>query len=208
MSQTLCACPSPAGVSVITDQTCGFDLRQITKLAFGTTGNPFTASGTAPLTDIDLVAAWTARIALTDGADPTGIAMTPKISNYDMPNNESIDVGGNDNSTPDGVTLFIDGTSITVSGMFRDLDPTIAEELRQASCAANFGVMMLTRRSIVSRSLDFIPVAGTLFVGSIGGGSKVDTNLTSFKFVLNSDWDANLQQDNAIDFVPSDLLNA
>lgn len=117
-------CDDPEQLADIVETNCAIAERigQIKKLAFQLkqAGDTF-ATG-----DIVLQASWTA---LRAAIDDTKIVVSPRVTNLVIPASESIEQGGNDNSTIDGIPEYLGEGFVLVTGEIKSISAETYESL-------------------------------------------------------------------------------
>ena len=139
-----CDCPLPAAITTLSAVTCNENLGQIVKLAIqrkqATAPFPDQTSGVGGAA---LLASWTV---FKGAVDDTKITTTPEFSELTIPQVEGITYGGDDNSTIDGATLIVGGSTIRVTGQFLGLPAANLVELKAYSCENNLSVFKVPMR--------------------------------------------------------------
>lgn len=235
MASFLCTCPLPASIGDIDKFDCAQTFGLVNRIAFrrfnendqvapgGNTGGFSTAtvSGdrfrlpvflTNDYTDgnaevitanpITSPASWTT---LLNAVDVTKIAATPLFSNTEVSATDTIEVGGNDNTTPNGRSVVVGETFAQFSSMFKDVPSYITNQLRSFACESNIGAFFFDEReaAIVEKVYDPedpsivigynpFPIF-SVFIGSIQFGGRTEQNMSNFKFNLDPSWDAELE---------------
>lgn len=197
----LCACPAATTLTTIPNAACAESFGQIQKVAFmrlkkaDGTINSF-VDGTT--TGINKLAAWTAKMALTDGGKAV---ISPYIQ---APTNEAGEPrtfgGGND--TLGGVEMIIGRNPSTFTGVMRAVPQSIIKVMKELQCEAqgdNLGVFLFdengnieaikkseTVESVTTVSYLPIPIR-SLFIGdkSHGGLEAPDNNGIQWSFLPN-----------------------
>lgn len=202
-------CPKPAALTAIPAQDCPFKFDQILRLKFqrNTPDAPFTT--TNPITT---KAAWDALIAAVDSDK---IVLSPIVMGVEIPQSEAQTEGGNDNSTPFGMEVYLGEGAITVTGQMRNLKPEVKAALKKLSAEsdASLGVAQL-RVFMVNKNKQIIHEKGQAVgdawgipiynfrVSSMGSTGLNSDNITQFSFTLQPDWDENLEMSAPTDFNP------
>ena len=218
----LCACPAATALTTIPAATCAESFGQIQKVAFmrlkkadGTVNSFVDGSGTG----IDKKAAWTAKMALTDGGKAV---ISPYIQAPTQDGGDARTFGGG-NETLGGVEMVIGRNPMNFSGVMRGVPQSIIKVMKSLQCEAqgdNLGVILFDENGNIEAIkkvttgtpdvVEYMPIPiRSLFIGDkIHGGLEApDNNAISWKFLPNySDNLAIVQPD---DFNPlTDLVPA
>jgi hypothetical protein len=188
-------CPAPAAIADIVPEGCQIDFDQIIMLIFQRVQSaaPFTA------TSILLLATWTP---LLTAADSTKVVATPKFAELVIPQSTAIQVGGNDNTTINGipqyngegfvpVTAEIPGLDSLTKRALKNLTP---ESIPNALGQSGLSVYMVNRFSqIIAMGKDATHIYGfpvnNFRVSSVGSQGFNARNKTQIGFDLLPDWD-------------------
>jgi hypothetical protein len=150
---------------------------------------------------INVASSWSALFA---ASDVTKIQATPLFSDTEVTPTDTIEVGGDDNTTPDGVPVVVGETSADFSALFKDVPSAVLKQIKGFACESNTGVFLIDERQAVlvqavydptddSILLGYDPTEiSNIFVGSIQFGGRTDQNSSNFKFKLKPAWDDNL----------------
>ena len=167
----LCACPAATALTTIPAATCAESFGQIQKVAFmrlkkadGTVNSFVDGSGTG----IDKKAAWTAKMALTDGGKAV---ISPYIQ---APTSEAGDArtfgGGND--TLGGIEMVIGRNPTTFSGVLRGVPQSVIKVMKELQCEAqadNLGVFLFDENGNIE---------GIKHTWTTGAGTEQDPTVT------------------------------
>ena len=219
----LCACPAATALTTIPAATCAESFGQIQKVAFmrlkkaDGTVNSFTDGSS---TGIDKKAAWTAKMALTDGGKAV---ISPYIQAPTQDGGDARTFGGG-NETLGGVEMVIGRNPMNFSGVMRGVPQSIIKVMKELQCEAqgdNLGVILfdengnieaikesVTAEETTTVSYKPIPIR-SLFIGDKvhGGLEAPDNNAISWKFLPNYSDDLGIVQPD--DFNPlTDLVPA
>lgn len=134
-------CPLPTALTAITAVTCPFKLDQVVKLLFQRrqAAVPF-----ATLADLQTKGDWTDFMAAIDS---TKVVVSPIFAGMVIPPSEALTVGGNDNSTFNGIREYNGEGAVTVTGVFKNMPQSAKIQLdllTQESLASAVGVSNLT----------------------------------------------------------------
>lgn len=192
----LCSCPAATTLTTIPAATCSETFGQIQKAAFcrlakaDGTKNSFT---TGSSTGIDKLAAWTAKMAKTDGEK---IVITPYIQAPTQEAGSPRTFGGG-NETLGGVEIIIGREPSTFTGVLRAVPQDIIKAMKALQCEAqadNLGVFLFDENGNIEAIEDAttsgtyypIPVR-SLFIGdkSHGGLEAPDNNAIQWSFLPN-----------------------
>ncbi len=213
----LCACPKAASLTAISSPTCSFKMEQVVRLSLvrysetvyfdsdAGTPNPITA-----------LASWTAAKAETD--DNKHI-ISPLFSNLVIPSSEALEEGGNDNTTVNGIPVYLGEGVVQVTGFFRNLEPTLKDELNELVCESDasatgtpqLGAYFVNRAGNIFHKTesalpnDPLPVGIYNFrLGTRGTEGFAKDDIIPFSFYLDADWDDSLAvtKRTALDFNP------
>ena len=197
----LCSCPAASALTTIPAVSCVESFGQIQKVAFmrlkkadGTVNSFVDGSSTG----IDKLAAWTAKMALTDGGKAV---ISPYIQAPTSEAGEARTFGGG-NETLGGVELVIGRNPTSFSGVFRAVPQAIIKVIKELQCEAqadNLGVILFDENGNIeavkgSTLVDTTPTPTytpipirSLFVSdkTHGGLEAPDSNNISWTFLPN-----------------------
>lgn len=197
----LCSCPAASALTTIPAVQCVESFGQIQKVAFmrlkkadGTVNSFVDGSSTG----IDKLAAWTAKMALTDGGK---VVISPYIQAPTSEAGEARTFGGG-NETLGGVELVIGRNPTSFSGVFRAVPQAIIKVIKELQCEAqadNLGVILFDENGNIeavkgSTVVDTTPTPTyypipirSLFVSdkTHGGLEAPDSNNISWTFLPN-----------------------
>ena len=218
----LCACPAATALTTIPAATCAESFGQIQKVAFmrlkkadGTVNSFVDGSGTG----IDKKAAWTAKMALTDGGKAV---ISPYIQAPTQDGGDARTFGGG-NETLGGVEIVIGRNPMNFSGVMRGVPQSIIKVMKSLQCEAqgdNLGVILFDENGNIEAIkkvttgtpdvVEYMPIPiRSLFIGDKvhGGLEAPDNNAISWKFLPNYSDDLAIVQPD--DFNPlTDLVPA
>ena len=218
----LCACPAATALTTIPAATCAESFGQIQKVAFmrlkkadGTVNTFVDGSGTG----IDKKAAWTAKMALTDGGKAV---ISPYIQAPTQDGGDARTFGGG-NETLGGVEIVIGRNPMNFSGVMRGVPQSIIKVMKELQCEAqgdNLGVILFDENGNIEAikkvtsgtpdTVEYLPIPiRSLFIGDKvhGGLEAPDNNAISWKFLPNYSDDLGIVQPD--DFNPlTDLVPA
>ena len=218
----LCACPAATALTTIPAATCAESFGQIQKVAFmrlkkadGTVNSFVDGSGTG----IDKKAAWTAKMALTDGGKAV---ISPYIQAPAQDGGDARTFGGG-NETLGGVEIVIGRNPMNFSGVMRGVPQSIIKVMKSLQCEAqgdNLGVILFDENGNIEAIkkvttgtpdvVEYMPIPiRSLFIGDKvhGGLEAPDNNAISWKFLPNYSDDLAIVQPD--DFNPlTDLVPA
>lgn len=218
----LCACPAASALTTIPAATCAESFGQIQKVAFmrlkkadGTVNSFVDGSGTG----IDKKAAWTAKMALTDGGKAV---ISPYIQAPTQDGGDARTFGGG-NETLGGVEMVIGRNPMNFSGVMRGVPQSIIKVMKSLQCEAqgdNLGVILFDENGNIEAIkkvttgtpdvVEYMPIPiRSLFIGDKvhGGLEAPDNNAISWKFLPNYSDDLAIVQPD--DFNPlTDLVPA
>ena len=196
----LCACPAATALTTIPAASCAESFGQIQKVAFmrlkkaDGTVNSFVDGST---TGINKKAAWTAKMALSDGGK---VVISPYIQ---APTNEAGEArtfgGGND--TLGGIEMVIGRNPSTFTGVMRAVPQSIIKVMKELQCEAqsdNLGVILFDENGNIEAvkkvtsgtpdTVEYMPIPiRSLFIGdkSHGGLEAPDNNAIQWSFLPN-----------------------
>ena len=197
----LCSCPAASALSTIPAVQCVESFGQIQKVAFmrlkkadGTVNSFVDGSSTG----IDKLAAWTAKMALTDGGK---VVISPYIQAPTSEAGEARTFGGG-NETLGGVELVIGRNPTSFSGVFRAVPQAIIKVIKELQCEAqadNLGVILFDENGNIeavkgstlvesTATPTYFPIPiRSLFVSdkTHGGLEAPDSNNISWTFLPN-----------------------
>lgn len=214
----LCSCPAATALTTIPAANCAESFGQIQKVAFERlrkadgTVNSFT-TGTS--TGIDKLAAWTAKMAKTDGEK---VVISPYIQAPTQEAGAPRTFGGG-NETLGGVELIIGREPSTFTGVMRAVPQNVIKAMKALQCEAqadNLGVFLFDENGNIE-AIEDGTTAGTyypipirsLFIGdkAHGGLEAPDNNAIQWSFLPN--YSDNLKIVAPSDFNPlNDLVPA
>ena len=214
----LCSCPAGSALTTIPAAGCPVTFGQIQKVAFERlakadgTKNSFT---TGSSTGIDKLAAWTAKMAKTDGEK---VVISPYIQAPTQEAGSPRTFGGG-NETLGGVEIVIGREPSTFTGVIRAVDQSVIKILKELQCEAqadNLGVFLFDENGAIE-AIEDGTTAGTyypipirsLFIGdkAHGGLEAPDNNAIQWTFLPN--YSDNLKIVVPTDFNPlTDLVPA
>lgn len=182
-------CPKPAAIPNISDYECPINFDQIVKIIFQRSG--YTFASEAALKDL---ATWTPLLTATDD---TKVQVTPYFSGLVLPPSEPLTEGGNDNSTVNGIPLYLGEGFIGVAGQFIGLPPSVAEQLRDytVESISSIGVTDLVAYfvnrfgQLIHNNLTGFPIYNWR-LSSVGSEGFNKHNKTNFSFSMTGEWDA------------------
>lgn len=192
----LCSCPAAAALTTIPAVTCPESFGQIQKVAFqrlkkadGTKNSFTTGSSTA----IDKLAAWTAKMAATDGGK---IVISPYIQAPTVEPGAARTFGGG-NETLGGVEMVIGREATPFTGVLRAVPQSVIKALKALQCEAigdNLGVFLFDENGAIAAIQDgttattYYPIPiRSLFVSDkgFGGLEAPDINNIQWSFLPN-----------------------
>ena len=192
----LCSCPAAAALTTIPAVTCPESFGQIQKVAFQRlkkadgTKNSFTTGAT---TAIDKLAAWTAKMAATDGGK---IVVSPYIQAPTVEPGAARTFGGG-NETLGGVEMVIGREATPFTGVLRAVPQSVIKALKALQCEAigdNLGVFLFDENGAIAAIQDgttattYYPIPiRSLFVSDkgFGGLEAPDVNNIQWSFLPN-----------------------
>ena len=167
----LCSCPAASALTTIPAVQCVESFGQIQKVAFmrlkkadGTVNSFVDGAGTG----IDKLAAWTAKMALTDGGK---VVISPYIQAPTSEAGEARTFGGG-NETLGGVEMVIGRNPTSFSGVFRAVPQSIIKVIKELQCEAqadNLGVILFDENGNIE---------------AVKGSTMVDTTATPTYFPI------------------------
>jgi hypothetical protein len=197
----LCSCPAAAALTTIPAAPCAESFGQIQKVAFERlrkadgTVNSFT-TGTS--TGIDKLAAWTAKMAKTDGEK---VVISPYIQAPTQEAGAARTFGGG-NETLGGVEIVIGREPSTFTGVMRAVPQNIIKAMKALQCEAqadNLGVFLFDENGNIeaikqsetvesTTTVSYLPIPiRSLFISdkAHGGLEAPDSNNISWSFLPN-----------------------
>lgn len=190
-----CNCPLPTALTEIPALVCGFNLKQIQRLAFQRSGNQFTTNPIGAIINILELADWQL---FTTATDNTKIVVTPFIGgNPTIESGEAITNGGGDNSTLNGVEE-VEGTNPSLfSTEFKELTPEIEKALKTLMCEKNLTVyFFLQGGKIAAYEIDTTSQRGldlqSLFVSDRNNAGFATKDTHTLRFSLPAGWSENI----------------
>lgn len=214
----LCACPAATTLTTIPAVACAESFGQIQKVAFcrlakaDGTKNSFT-TGTS--TGIDKLAAWTAKMAKTDGEK---VVISPYIQAPTQEAGSPRTFGGG-NDTLGGIEMIVGREPSTFTGVMRAVPQSVIKAMKDLQCEAegqNLGVFLFDENGQIEAIADgttagtYYPIPiRSLFIGdkTHGGLEAPDSNNIQWSFL--PDYSDNLKIVAPSDFNPlTDLVPA
>ena len=214
----LCACPAATTLTTIPAVACAESFGQIQKVAFcrlakaDGTKNSFT-TGTS--TGIDKLAAWTAKMAKTDGEK---VVISPYIQAPTQEAGSPRTFGGG-NDTLGGIEMIVGREPSTFTGVMRTVPQSVIKAMKDLQCEAegqNLGVFLFDENGQIEAIADgttagtYYPIPiRSLFIGdkTHGGLEAPDSNNIQWSFL--PDYSDNLKIVAPTDFNPlTDLVPA
>lgn len=197
----LCACPAASALTTIPAVGCAESFGQIQKVAFmrlkkaDGTANSF-VDGSA--TGIDKLAAWTAKMAKTDGEK---VVISPYIQAPTQEAGEARTFGGG-NETLGGVEMIIGRNPSTFNGVMRAVPQSVIKAMKELQCEAagdNLGVILFDENGNIEAikksetvekvtTVSYLPIPiRSLFIGdkTHGGLEAPDSNAIQWSFLPN-----------------------
>ena len=217
-------CPLPAALTPITAQDCPIIWGQIAGFAVQRIDDA-TNNFTDPTNPITAETNWNT---FAGAADNTKLIYTPFLgSGLTFPKSTANTTGGNDNTTIDGIAIYNGEDTVEVTGLFRNLNKTVANELRlltdeslSAIGRTNIGAYFFPEQTssdnrVIARELaaspaSYAPIPIYNFrlssVGTEGFNAQNEYDVT---FTLKGNWDDDVDTVSGLDFDPlSKLANA
>ena len=196
----ICACPAATALTTIPAAQCAESFGQIQKVAFmrlkkaDGTVNSFVDGST---TGINKKAAWTAKMALTDGGKAV---ISPYIQAPTQEAGEARTFGGG-NETLGGVEIIIGRNPSTFTGVMRAVPQSVIKVMKELQCEAqgdNLGVFLFDENGNIEAikkvtsgtpdTVEYLPIPiRSLFIGdkSHGGLEAPDNNAIQWSFLPN-----------------------
>ena len=196
----LCSCPAATALTTIPAVGCAESFGQIQKVAFmrlkkaDGTVNSFVDGVT---TGIDKKAAWTAKMALTDGGKAV---ISPYIQAPSQDGGDARTFGGG-NETLGGVEMVIGRNPMSFSGVMRAVPQSVIKVMKELQCEAagdNLGVILFDENGNIEAvkkvttgtpdTVEYMPIPiRALFIGDKvhGGLEAPDNNAISWQFLPN-----------------------
>ena len=196
----LCSCPAATALTTIPAASCAESFGQIQKVAFmrlkkadGTVNSFVDGSSTG----INKLAAWTAKMALTDGGKAV---ISPYIQAPTQDGGDARTFGGG-NDTLGGVEIVIGRNPSNFSGVMRAVPQSVIKVMKELQCEAtadNLGVILFDENGNIEAvkkvtsgtpdTVEYLPIPiRALFIGDkIHGGLEApDSNAISWSFLPN-----------------------
>ena len=192
----VCSCPAATALTTIPAASCPETFGQIQKVAFcrlakaDGTKNSFT-TGTS--TGIDKLAAWTAKMAKTDGEK---VVISPYIQAPTQEAGSPRTFGGG-NETLGGIEIIVGREPSTFTGIMRAVPQSVIKAMKDLQCEAvgdNLGVFLFDENGNIE-AIEDGTTAGTyypihiraLFIGdkAHGGLEAPDSNAIQWSFKPN-----------------------
>ena len=192
----LCSCPAATALTTIPAAGCPETFGQIQKVAFQRlkkadgTLNSFT---TGSSTGIDKKAAWTSKMALTDGGK---IVVSPYIQAPTVEPGDPITFGGG-NDTLGGLEIVVGRNPTPFTGVIRSVSQSVIKAMKALQCEAqgdNLGVFLFDDNGNIAAIADgttegtYYPIPiRSLFISDkgFGGLEAPDSNNIQWTFLPN-----------------------
>ena len=192
----LCSCPAATALTTIPAAGCPETFGQIQKVAFQRlkkadgTLNSFT---TGSSTGIDKKAAWTSKMALTDGGK---IVVSPYIQAPTVEPGDAITFGGG-NETLGGMEIVVGRNPTPFTGVIRSVSQSVIKAMKDLQCEAqgdNLGVFLFDDNGNIAAIADgttegtYYPIPiRSLFISDkgFGGLEAPDSNNIQWMFLPN-----------------------
>lgn len=212
-------CPLPAALTPISAQDCSNIWGQIAGFAvqrIDDSNNNFTAPGNAITAEVS----WDTFAAASDN---TKIIYTPFLgAGLTIPESTANETGGNDNTTIEGIPIYNGEDVVQVTGMFRNLNKTVVNELRMltdeslsAIGRTNVGAYLFPEQTasdnrVIAREIttdSYAPIRIYNFrLSSVGTEGFNAQNTYTVSFYLTGRWDDDVDTISGLDFNPLDKL--
>ncbi len=192
----LCTCPAAQALTTIPAVACSESFGQIQKVAFqrlkkadGTKNSFITGASTA----IDKLAAWTAKMAATDGGK---IVVSPYIQAPTVEPGAARTFGGG-NETLGGVEIIVGREATPFNGVLRAIPQSVIKAMKALQCEAqadNLGVFLFDENGAIAAIQDgttattYYPIPiRSLFISDkgFGGLEAPDNNTIQWAFLPN-----------------------
>ena len=192
----MCSCPAATALTTIPAAPCAESFGQIQKVAFcrlrkadGTLNSFVTGASTG----IDKLAAWTAKMAKTDGEK---VVISPYIQAPTQEAGAPRTFGGG-NETLGGIEIIIGREPSTFTGVMRAVPQNVIKAMKDLQCEAvgdNLGVFLFDENGNIEAIADattagtFYPIPiRSLFIGdkTHGGLEAPDSNNIQWSFLPN-----------------------
>ena len=196
----VCSCPAATALTTIPAAQCAETFGQIQKVAFmrlkkaDGTVNSFVDGAS---TGINKKAAWTAKMALTDGGKAV---ISPYIQAPTQEGGDARTFGGG-NDTLGGVEIVIGRNPSTFNGVMRAVPQSVIKIMKSLQCEAqadNLGVILFDENGSIEAikavtsgtpdTVEYMPIPiRSLYIGDkIHGGLEApDSNAISWSFLPN-----------------------
>lgn len=198
-------CPLPSELVTIPEKDCNFRIDQITRMVFYRLSGDITANFADEAAVLEK-ANWESFLA--DADDDKGV-MTAPMANVVLPGSEGAFYGGDDNTTVDGLPIYMGENNVTVTGEFHDTPSDVIAATRKVSQEANasFGnprVGMFFFNSLgqigykttgltsPSAEIEGVPVY-SFRVGSANSDGYKQPTKNMFSLVLAEGWDSDIK---------------
>jgi len=171
-----CTCPITV-LPTLSNVTCPVDFDQVVRLGLTLKkADPDFVTAT-PITDETI---WTG---LLSAVDETKIQLTPALANFVIPSSEGSFIGGNDNSTVDGMRYYVGEDNITITTEIHSADQDAINTLDDLSCLsdATLGGSRLTMFPMTR------PIRGKSYILAKAGETAGDySGIEVFNFRVSS----------------------
>ena len=192
----MCSCPAATALTTIPAAPCAESFGQIQKVAFcrlRKADGTLTSFVSGTSTGIDKLAAWTAKMAKTDGEK---VVISPYIQAPTQEAGAPRTFGGG-NETLGGIEIIIGREPSTFTGVMRAVPQNVIKAMKDLQCEAvgdNLGVFLFDENGNIEAIADattagtFYPIPiRSLFIGdkTHGGLEAPDSNNIQWSFLPN-----------------------
>lgn len=205
MARYIEECPLPTEIVTIPEKTCNFRIDQITRILVYRLAGDLTTSFIDEAALLEKANWETALSAVGDDK----VVMTAPAANVILPGSEGAFYGGDDNTTVDGLPIYMGENNVTVTGEFHDSPMEVISATRKISQESNgsYGVPKLgmfffnslgqiayktTGATTPAAEMAGIPVY-SFRVGSASSDGYKQPTKNMFSFVLAEGWDTDLK---------------
>jgi len=206
-----CNCPVATALTTITPTTCPVEMGQIQRAWFVRKGEVVWDTATAGAANVpaaivgDLVTVIAGWTTLKTAVDSTKVVFAPLFGgDITITPAEAITQGGNDNSTLNGATYFVNFPDSTFAARYDQLGAQQTSDLKELVCEdlevyfINEDGDIIGDASTTGTFKGFDCTNVALGSRNVQGFSTRDSNIMSFQ--LDSDWDTVFEKQTPTDF--------
>lgn len=184
-------CPLPVALESLPEQDCPVRFDQIVRMVF-----QMVQPGAGTFTDVTIkaLATWTPLLAASDS---TKVVPSPLFAEMVIPQSEALTIGGNDNTTFNGIPLYNGEGNVLVTLQVSDLDFAVKKVLTQYSKYSIASAVGTTKLSVYFINKDGVIISNdakgfpayNFRISSVGSEGFNAANKHAISFNLLPNWD-------------------